>query len=122
MDVISSQDFRNSYENFYIRMRNYLWSYDALKALAFVEDDIYTAFIDADKLRADLSKLNSFIKETYKDDEKLKKSYDELMNLLDIISNPESKVYSRINRVAEVNPDADKVVKLFNRDNEEDES
>ena len=118
--IISSQDLRNEYEKFYSRMRNYLWSYDALKALAVVESDIYTSFIDFKQLEVDLSKLYVFMKETAKSDEKLQKSYDALIELCNTGLEPDAKVYSMLNKVQEVNPENDKAIKVENVNNEEE--
>lgn len=117
--IISSQDFRNIYEKFYTNMCNYLWSYDALKALAFVENDIYTSFIDYNKLKSDLAKLYMYMEEVAKTDEKLQQSYDELNGLIDELSDPEYTVYSTLNQVAEVDPDIDKVLKVEEPEEEE---
>jgi len=119
--IFSSQQLRNEYEKFYEAMRRYLWSFDGLKALAYVEDDIYTSFVDFDKLQSHLSKLYAFIKDTCKDDEKLNKSYNALIDLIADGTKPDVQIYSVLNQVNEVNPENDKVLKTLNSQKDEEE-
>ncbi len=79
----------------------YLWPYDTLKELAEVEYNIYSAFIDQDKLLSNITKLKSFTKEVCKDDKELL-SY--LNDLVDMLNTPDAHIYMRIPQVAEVNP------------------
>lgn len=119
--IFSSQQLRNEYEKFYEAMRRYLWSFEGLKALAYVEDDIYTSFVDFDKLQSHLSKLYTFIKDTCKDDEKLNKSYNALIDLIADGTKPDAQIYSVLNQVNEVNPENDKVLKTLNSQKDEEE-
>ena len=117
--ILSSQDFRNSYEEFYMNIRNYLWPYDALKALAEVENDIFTAFIDFDLLQRDVDKLYSFIKDTMKEDKRLEKSFNEIYDLIQDSHEDDTKIYSFLRQVAEVNPTNDKQIRTIPEEEEQ---
>ena len=121
--VISSQDFRNTYQRFYTYVRNYLWPYSTLVDLAAVEDDIYTSFIDYDKLSRDLSKLYTSIKEICKEDDDLNKAYNEFLELIEAKNaNPAINIYSLLQKVEETNPEQDKTLKFEeDKDNENSE-
>lgn len=111
--LVSSQDFRNLYEKFYNRIRNYLWPLSTLKILADVEVDIYSAFIDYKSLDQHLQKLYPLIKEQIEDDEFLSKAYYELDDMLDeVMKNPDADLYRymRLHQVQEVNPELDKTL------------
>lgn len=119
--VISSQDFRNTYQRFYDYIRNYLWPYNTLVDLAAVEDDIYTSFIDYDKLSRDLNKLYTSIKETCKEDDDLQKAYNEFLELIEAKNaNPSINIYSLLPRVEETNPEQNKVLKFEEDEDSED--
>lgn len=116
---ISSQDFRNQYEKFYVQMRMYLWPYEVLKNLADVEVDIYSAFIDIDKLKQHFDKLRTGVREVYKDDGNFRIEFDKLEKLIDT---EEPQFYARLAEVEEVNPENDKQIRTIPReDDEEDE-
>lgn len=115
--MISSQDFRNKYEPFYDAMRLYLWPYDVLEVLANVEVEIYTDFIDRDKLLSDFNKLKNMIRETLNEDENLQKACTDLE---EVINDETSDSYYLINRVNEINPEIDKVLKQNDKEEDED--
>lgn len=115
MTLISSVDFGNCYEKFYAAMRQYLWPYSTLEALADVEVDIYTTFIDMDKLSRDLEKLRGLIKEDFDDDPKLKKTFDELADMVHIV---DPSQYARLAKVIEINPEK---IKTLVTDSEQEE-
>ena len=116
MTNISSQDFRNVYEKLYAEIRNYLWSYDTLKDLAQLEQDIYSAFIDRESLERDFYKLKSSIKEVLDEDELLKKQMDALEELIEL---EDSQLYARLPGVAEVNPGNNKVIRTIPEEEQE---
>lgn len=109
--MIASQDFRNKYEKFYAEMRQYLWSLETLEDLAEVEVDIYSAFIDRDKLSQDFNRLSRAFNEVLTEDEYFRKAYDDLKELID---DEDHDSYHLLSRVQEVNPEANKVLKLEN--------
>lgn len=118
--MISSQEFRNQYEKFYNSMREYLWSYPVVEQLAEVEVDIYSAFIDRDKLRNDFNKLVSDIdRDILDDDTDLQKSID---NIRELIDSEDEDSYLTISRVQEVRPDENKQIKQVTKeDTDQDE-
>jgi len=117
--MISAQDFQNQYEKFYARMRNYLWPYKVLTNLAQVETGIYTKFIDKDKLRADLDRLRVSLRDVIDEDDKLRKSYDALVDLL---SDEYEDQYSRIYQVQEVDPEKNKNIRTLPVEEEEEDT
>lgn len=117
MVLISSQDFQNVYERFYNDMRNYLWPFSVLEELSDVEANIYSAFIDVDKLKLDLSNLYKSIKDVMKDDKHLQKSYDEIMELL---NEEDVSRYARLPQVNEVDPEKPKSIRTIPEETEED--
>ena len=116
--LISSQDLQNVYEKFYARMRNYLWPYKTLQELAQVEVGIYTRFIDLEKLEADLNRLRISLRDVIDDDDKLRKSFDDLM---DIVVSENDGQYSRLPSVQEVDPEKNKNIRTLPIEEEEEE-
>lgn len=116
--MISSQDFRNKYEKFYDNMRLYLWPYDTLEQLGQVEVDIYSAFIDRDKLSSDFYRLSSSLKDVLEEDKEFNKAYKDLQKVIDA---EDRDSYHYIQRVEEINPEKDKVLRVPKEDDEEDE-
>lgn len=120
--LTSSQDFRNAYEKFYNRMRNYLWPIETLKVLGEIEVEIYSAFIDHEVLRKNLDKLKTRINSTMKDDKFLTKTFDALDALLTEVENSEEITpYLNIQQVSETDPELDKVLKTDKEDEKEEE-
>ena len=120
--IASSQDFRNLYEEFYNRIRAYLWPISTLKILADVECNIYSAFIDYPKLRLNLDKLHSVIKDTMKEDEYLKTAYDDLSGLVDEVDPEETKSYLKLYQVSETDPELVKTIKSQSEEDEDNEN
>lgn len=108
MKNISAQEFRNAYEHFYNYMRNYLWPYATLKELADMEVEIYTQFMNMNKLKVAFEKLKSSIKDVVKEDENLAEFAEDLDRL---INARDPQIYSRLKKVTEVNPDKPKLLK-----------
>lgn len=117
MIAVSSQDLRNEYVKFYNEVRRYLWPFQVLKDLAEIETNIYSAFMDVDKLRVDFAKLRKAMKDVLKDDKPLSTEVEKMQNLLDS-DNPGS--YFRLPRVNEVNPENDKRLKIDDEKEEGD--
>lgn len=115
--AVTQYDLRHAYEQFYERVRNYLWPYQVIEDLADVEVQIYTAFGDIDELRKKLSGLYSSFKEAFEDDEKFKKSYDSLKQLVDSF---EYNSHS-LTRVDETDSNKDKILTVDKEEEEEEE-
>lgn len=102
---LSAQDLRNIYQKLYAKMRDYLWPYDTLETLANIEVNIFSAFVDIQKLRTDCGKLYSAIKDTCKEDEELAKIYNRLAKIID---NDDIQMYSKLPKVTESHPEKSK--------------
>lgn len=118
MSLLSSQDFQNCYERLYKQVRNYLWPYDVLVDLANFEANVYSTFIDMDKLRVDFEKLKKSMKAEIKEDEDLAKMFDKMSKL---VYDDEAGYYAKIRQVNEVNPENNKVLKVPDNNKEEEE-
>lgn len=119
MTMISSQDFRNKYEVFYDAMRLYLWPYDVLEILGNLEVEIYTDFFDIEKLKNYFYKLKNSIKEVLEEDEDLAKACKSIEDLINEIDDDTSYYYG-LNRVTEVNQDKNKVLRNYDKDEDEE--
>jgi len=105
--MTSSQDYRRQYERFYAEMRNYLWTVKTLTILADLEEAIYDAFVDTDRIKNNLKKLESAIKDTMKDDEMLSKAFNELK---EINEEDNGNHYLLLHQVEEVDRDENKQI------------
>ena len=119
MIAISSQDYRNVYEKFYNQIRNYLWPYQVLEILSDVEMDIYSAFIDVDKLRIHFGKLKAAMKDVLPDDELLEKYTNKMTKLLE--EEDDATTFFRLYKVSETDPDKPKNIKTMFEDKKEEE-
>lgn len=118
---LSSQEFRNLYEKFYSRIRNYLWPVETLKVLAEVEANIYSAFIDYSKLGKDLDRLKTHIKDTMEDDKYLDDSYNKIVKLLEEAEQDGFDPYLSIYQVQEVDPELSKQLINTDKKNKEED-
>lgn len=117
MIAISSQDFRNVYQKLYNDIRHYLWPFDVLEILSDIEVNIYSAFINLDKLRIDFAKLKNAMKDVLEDDEWLSKDVNNMQKLLE---DKDAGSYLRIPRVNETNQENMKQLKTTSDDEEEE--
>ena len=79
-------------------MRNYIWDFEVIENLANLEIDCYQALPDISKVKIDLDKLKSTIREIFNKDENLKSAFDNLFDYID----SDNDVYTKIDRVKEV--------------------
>ena len=106
--MVSSQELQNAYNWFYECMREYVWDMDVVEILAELEVGVYDAFPDKEKLVKTAERLEREIREFYKDDEDLEKSFTELKELID----SDDRLYLPLYKVNEV---------LVKEDNDEDQ-
>lgn len=106
--MVSSQELQNAYNWFYECMREYVWDMDVVEILAELEVGVYDAFPDREKLVKTAERLEREIREFYKDDEDLEKSFTELKELID----SDDRLYLPLYKVNEV---------LVKEDNDEDQ-
>ena len=118
--MISTQEFRNRYEEFYNCIRLYLWPYSTLETLAEVEATIYSAFIDIPKLESGLVKLESEIKQMFDEDPLLVKSFNKLKDLTEEANEPDN-LFMPLSQVKEVNPDENKQIRIFQEEDNSEE-
>ena len=106
--MLNSQELQNAYNWFYECMREYVWDMDVVEILAELEVGVYDAFPDKEKLVKTAERLEREIREFYKDDEDLEKSFTELKELID----SDDRLYLPLYKVNEV---------LVKEDNDEDQ-
>ena len=84
MKLIPASKLQNSYVNIYTCMRNYIWDFQTVEALADLEIETYKRFPNLDVLASDFIKLKSLVGSTdvYHDDDEFQKSFTKYENLL----------------------------------------
>lgn len=95
--MVSSAELQNAYNNLYIEVRKYFWSYQAVCALADLEIATYKACPDLDEIRHALNTFKIFTREVLPEDEDLEVAFDDFDELLD-----EDSTYTILDRVNEV--------------------
>lgn len=81
--MISSTDIKRSYVKLYRQMRDYLWDYQTVCALARVESEALVRFPNVRKLRNALYELGSFLYRCRQYDEDLDVAYRNMQRLLE---------------------------------------
>lgn len=97
--MLSSADFQREYDYMYSLLRNYIWEFPIVEALADVEVDTYDSFIDRDKLKNDFRKFYSMVYSIIRaeEDQELLDSLDRFKELIE----SESPSYFSLERVHE---------------------
>lgn len=96
--MISVTDIQSAYVNMYKVLREYIWSYPTVEAIAELEISVYERCPDLQVIRRNFFNLDQFVREVKFDDEELKKVFDAFS---DIINSGDS-VYSKLYQVSEV--------------------
>lgn len=83
--MISSSILQDAYINLYASMRNYIWNFDVIEALAEFEVEVYMTFPKIDVLKQKYNLLNSLVvySDVYNDDNALQTAFKEMESLLD---------------------------------------
>lgn len=98
MIVQCSNELEIAYTNLYRNLRNYIWEFSTVEKLVELEISIYKAFPDRDTIKNNLSSLYYDIKETLKEDEDLRDSYEKLKTIIE----SDETFYSKLDKVNEV--------------------
>ena len=96
--MISSAILQRAYDDLYIEVRKYFWSYDAVVALAELEIATYKACPDIEEIKRALNSFKYYAHDVLLDDEDLAKTFDDFEDLLDS-SDTAFKNLERVNEV-----------------------
>lgn len=97
--MISSTDIQLCYNDIYEAMREYIWSYPTVEALANLEISVYQICPDIEVIRRNFYILDQYVRNMKFDDEEIKKAFDAFSDLV----NSDGEVYSKLFQVNEVN-------------------
>lgn len=95
--MISSKQLSSAYNYLYEEMRKYIWEFSTVQLLAEIETGCYTAFPDISELKHKCEKLQQIIRPISREDEELKESIEQLIDLL----NTEDSIYLKLHQVQE---------------------
>ncbi len=78
--MITAVALQNAYNDLYVAMRNYIWDFDTVEALADLEIGVYQTFPDIDNVKKKLNALKRLVSFTYvyREDEKIQSAFDEI--------------------------------------------
>lgn len=79
--MTNSNEIQTAYNNIYKAMRQYIWEFEAVNALADFEVECYQAFPDLLKLNQKYNRLKLYAKNCF-DDKEFKKPFDDFEKLL----------------------------------------
>lgn len=96
--MIGNKELQSKYNDMYIQLRNYIWDFNTIEALADVEIEVYTTFPNMKRLRSKFKALLIDIRDIYLEDGDLKKAVD---TFKDFIESDEDS-WARIKQVREV--------------------
>ena len=77
--MITANKLQSAYNCLYCCMRNYIWEFETVEALADLEIETYQSFPDMKNLDKKLSNLKKRITSTdaYREDDELRQSFDD---------------------------------------------
>lgn len=97
--MISCTDIQVMYNRLYKEVRRYIWSFQAVEALADLEIACYEACPDIHKIRAVFSRFKQYALEVLYEDEDMLEVFDRFEELI----NSEDTCYTPLEKVEEVN-------------------
>ena len=98
--MIDTKELQRAYINMYSAMRNYIWDYNAVKSLANLEVETFSAFPDIQKVRTYLNILKLYARQTTDNDPDVLDTFDEFNDILEKCET--SNIYSSLMQVEEV--------------------
>lgn len=93
--MITAKQIQASYNNLYACLRNYIWSIQAVSAIADLEVESYRAFPDKDKLERAYKSVSSHCK-NIEDDDKLTEQLDNFKDILNNCTDVYTKLDTRV--------------------------
>lgn len=95
--MIGSSILQTTYNNLYTQLRKYIWSFEAVNAIADLEIACYQSFADLLSVRRHLDRVAQYARDVIKDDEDVKKAFDAFEDLL----KDEESMYVKLTAVKE---------------------
>ena len=95
--MISNTEVQLLYNDLYVQMRKYIWDFDAVCALADLEEAAYHTCVDMAEVNRALRKLRSTCYAQILEDEELKAAFDAFDDIAD-----ETETYAKLYQVKEV--------------------
>lgn len=88
LEFILPEDIQVKYQKLYTIMRDYIWEFDVVKALAQLEVSVYQKFPNKEDMQNNLETLDVSIRDTYSelsqaDDEAFQKAYEQLESYIE---------------------------------------
>ena len=82
--MIAASKLQNAYIDLYTCMRNYIWDFDTVSALADLETETYQAFPDIQSLNQKFTTLKQLVScsDVFREDDDLKNVFDEYQEIL----------------------------------------
>ena len=99
--MLNVADLQLAYVDMYKALREYIWSYPTVEALAELEISVYQTCPDIDVIRRNFYRLDQLVRNVKFDDKAMKKSFDVFSDLM----NSDDSIYSKIFKVNEVKDD-----------------
>lgn len=98
--MTSSKQLQNAYVNLYRELRNYIWGFDTVQAIANLEIEVYSAFPDVSKIQSSFNTLCIDIRSVVDEDEDLAEAVESFKDMLSACS--DDKFYVKLAQVQEV--------------------
>lgn len=95
--MIGSSILQTTYNKLYVELRKYIWSFEAVNAIADLEIACYQSFADLSAVRRNVDIVAQYARDVMKDDEDLKKAFDAFDDLL----KDEEEMYVKLTAVKE---------------------
>lgn len=96
--MINYADIQNAYNDLYVEVRKYIWSFPAVEALADLEIACYQTCPDINNIKQALNRFRQYALEVMYDDEDMTETFDDFAELLD----SDDTTYAKLNKVQEV--------------------
>lgn len=97
--MIGSYEIQLAYNDLYVQLRKYIWDFSVVCLIADLEIASYQALPDIPSVRSCLNKLKSATYEIQRNDEDLKKAFQDFEDAL-----TSDEVYTKLYKVSEVVP------------------
>ena len=101
MHMITATNLQNAYNALYKEVRNYIWDFDTVSALAELEVETYQAFPDMKQLSNKLATFKRYVDATdvMRTDEALKKAFDAFD---EVVNGNDVELYANLKTFQEV--------------------
>ncbi len=96
--MINVSDLQLAYVDMYKALREYIWSYPTVEAIAELEISVYQACPDVEVIRRNFYRLDQLVREVKFDDEDMKKAFDSFSDIM----NSDESIYCKLYMVNEV--------------------